>query len=371
MKLFFWFAFTTLLSSGFFGCKPADAKLGMGGAYFPKADLLEEGLVNKYYFHFKAPDSYDTATNIEYHHVRLSKPDELIFQYYDAGFELTKRRRFRFNDEHVRLIHEQDYFQKDTFLFDLSDSPYIIWKISSDHQFEKSLTRLNKKQTWKRSQRDVRDTIVLGRQAKIIEGVLEVSVDTGITRYQFTEIFAGGIGFFESIYRQQGGGYRLELVEQIPARVFQDQVAGASKRIGYINPDSVLFGAGKFELCGEFGQILDYYNGTPDAGYTGGKRGLWTAINPQLDPNALRGESGYLTFRFVVNCKGEAGWFVLEQAGLDYRKKEFDGQTIGHLSKIVASLKTWHPTVVRGKAYDAYCYLTFKLKDGEIVDLLP
>lgn len=371
MKLCSWCVAIALLSFVFFGCKPMNAQFGMGSAFFPKADALEEGLVNKYYFHYKAPDSYDTATDIEYQVVQFYKPDELIFRYYDAGFELKKIRRFKFEEKHLRLIEEKDYFLKDTFPFQLSGSPYLEWKTTGGHLFEKSVTQGKIRQTWKRSQQEARDTTVLGRPAKVISGVLEFRSDTTVTRYQFREVYTRGIGLFESVLQQPGGGSKLELVEQMPLQVFQNLADQADKRIGYIHPDSALFGAGSFQPCGDSRQILDYYNGTPDAGYTGGKRALWAAINPQVDPAALRRESGYLTFRFVVNCKGEAGWFVLEQAGLDYRKKVFDQQTIRHLSGIVAGLKAWHPTVFRGKPQDAYCYLTFKLKDGEIVDLLP
>lgn len=38
---------------------------------------------------------------------------------------------------------------------------------------------------------------------------------------------------------------------------------------------------------------------------------------------------------------------------------------------ITASLTEWEPAIHRGEPADAYAYLTYKLKDGELVELLP
>jgi len=369
MKVLFSIFVAICLSSSFYGCQSSSARLGMAEAYFPKAQLLQEGIVNKYYLHYKSADDDEVATNIEYQKLLLTAPDELEINYFDAGYELNKTRRFKFQEDQMALIQEQEYFRADTFKFTLSSSPCLHWK-GGNAESEKTVTRQNRTQHLKRTQQSIRDTLILNRPAKIIEGTLKSIVDTLVMDYRISEIFVQDMGLFEQVIKWPGGFSRLELVEQIPVQTFQKLRASAEKRIGYIDPEKVLFGAENFQPC-DRDFIIDYYNGDPDAAYTGGKRALWQSILPQLDTTALDSESGYLTFRFIVNCKGEAGWFVLEQTSLDYRKKTFDAATIRHLSDIVTTLKTWQPAMLRGQAFDAYTYLTFKLKDGEIVDLLP
>lgn len=53
------------------------------------------------------------------------------------------------------------------------------------------------------------------------------------------------------------------------------------------------------------------------------------------------------------------------------QEKQFPKETINHLYKVIAELKTWNPCVINQEPRDAYFYLTFRLKNGVIPDILP
>ncbi len=78
-----------------------------------------------------------------------------------------------------------------------------------------------------------------------------------------------------------------------------------------------------------------------------------------------------LTYRFVINCEGKAGRFIFKGYDFDYQAKEFPASTWTHLLKILLSLKAWQPCVIHSENSYSYAYLTFKIKDAEIIDILP
>jgi hypothetical protein len=168
------------------------------------------------------------------------------------------------------------------------------------------------------------------------------------------------------------GTTRLELIEQIPFKEFQQRANHGVKRVGYIDPRSVLDQGSDFKLCDKQVKVADYYNGQDKrAQYVGGKKAIWELVNQHLDKSKLFNESGYLTLRFIVNCEGEAGWFTMEEADLDFQPKRFHTETIQHFFEILYQHPNWKPCIIREEARDAYTYITFKLKDGEIIEILP
>ena len=82
-------------------------------------------------------------------------------------------------------------------------------------------------------------------------------------------------------------------------------------------------------------------------------------------------DSGYLNFRFIVNCKGEVGVYVIHKNDLDLIPKKFDEDLVGQLFKITSSLKKWQPNFMRGSERDFYMYLSYRIEDGEITEIIP
>ena len=127
----------------------------------------------------------------------------------------------------------------------------------------------------------------------------------------------------------------------------------------------------EFNLCGHERFIADYYNSTPDGQYIHGKRALLDTVFNNLDEAKMLEQNGMLIFRFVVNCEGKAGRFIVDGYDFMYQPLKFEEETIEHLYGILSKLEEWRPVVINEEARDAYFYITFKIEDGKITDILP
>jgi hypothetical protein len=137
--------------------------------------------------------------------------------------------------------------------------------------------------------------------------------------------------------------------------------------IGYINPEPAL-GDKNFKVC--YDRIFQYYNSNPNANYKYGKKELRKKLLTNF-PKGKYTDTGYLTYRFVINCQGEAGRFEINETDLHYVPIEFDEELKEFLLQQIIGLKEWTPLQFEGKPYDSYRYLTFKMINGEIAELLP
>ncbi|MFD0796083.1 hypothetical protein ACFQZJ_01315 [Maribacter chungangensis] len=138
------------------------------------------------------------------------------------------------------------------------------------------------------------------------------------------------------------------------------------QRVGYIDPDIAVFSEG-FEPCGDY--IFDYYN--PErARYGEGKNGLRKFILNNFNTNDYT-ESGYLNIRFVINCKGETGRYVLHENDLNLVPKRFNPKLKEQLLKLTLALKNWNPNVINGNKVDSYMYISYRIEDGKITEIIP
>lgn len=136
--------------------------------------------------------------------------------------------------------------------------------------------------------------------------------------------------------------------------------------VGYIDPETAL-GEKNFATCDN--EIFQYHNAVPHGGYKYGKKALRDTVRRKY--KTTPGESGYLTFRFVVNCEGKAGWYNIIENDLDLTPKHFDKELTAHLFELTQDLKEWRPLIFEDKPRDYYMYITYKLVDGEIREILP
>lgn len=121
-----------------------------------------------------------------------------------------------------------------------------------------------------------------------------------------------------------------------------------------------------FKLCNE-DQIAEYYGMNTD--YTGGKKAIKSRILNELQFLDFK-ESGLLTYRFIVNCKGEIGRFRLKATNTDLQKTEVDSKNIREMEKALSKLKNWNPAINKsGHTYDSYYVLNFKIENKKIVDI--
>lgn len=138
------------------------------------------------------------------------------------------------------------------------------------------------------------------------------------------------------------------------------------KRVAYIDPETSLLSEG-FETCGDY--IFDYYN--PDrATYSKGKNGLRNFILNNYK-NRNYSDSGYLNIRFVINCKGKAGRYVIHENDLDLNPRKFSEDLKTQLFKLTTQLKSWNPNIINGEKRDSYMYISYRIENGEITEIIP
>ena len=135
----------------------------------------------------------------------------------------------------------------------------------------------------------------------------------------------------------------------------------------YIDPEIALLNDG-FEVCNE-NFILQYYN--PErATYSKGKNELRKFVLSNYTNNNYT-DSGYLNIRFVINCKGEAGRYIIHENNLDLEPQKLNTELVNQLFKITSNLKNWNPNFVRNEYRDSYMYLSYRIENGEITEIIP
>lgn len=135
----------------------------------------------------------------------------------------------------------------------------------------------------------------------------------------------------------------------------------------YIDPETALL-SDRFEVCDE-NYILQYYN--PErATYSKSKNGLRNFIVSNYRNNNYT-DSGYLNIRFVINCKGETGRYVIHENDLNLEPTTFTTALKDQLFELTAQLKKWNPNFAHGKLRDSYMYISYRIEHGNITEIIP
>ena len=135
----------------------------------------------------------------------------------------------------------------------------------------------------------------------------------------------------------------------------------------YINPEKALLNEG-FEVCNE-DFIVQYYN-PQSATYSQGKNGLRKFIMSHYK-NENYTNSGYLNIRFVINCKGQAGRYVIHENNLDLEPTSFNKDLVDQLFNLTTELKDWNPNYTHDAFRDSYMYISYRIEHGNITEILP
>lgn len=131
----------------------------------------------------------------------------------------------------------------------------------------------------------------------------------------------------------------------------------------------------EFQLCRSDVDV-QYYSGKNDTNYQGDKEMIEKAFKEKYNPENAKNESGLIRIRFIVNCKGETDRFRVIGMDENYQKKIFDKSITEQLLRISKNLKGWMPKNFTSKtnevfSYDYYQYLIFKIKNGQLIEILP
>ena len=137
--------------------------------------------------------------------------------------------------------------------------------------------------------------------------------------------------------------------------------------VEYIDPAKASYNT-DFLVCDEH-QIYNYYN-PEKATYSKGKNKLREFIMNNYDKKSYT-DSGYLNIHFVINCNGETGRYKVYENDLNLEPYSFHPDLKTQLLELTKKLGRWNPNVIRGQKKDAYMYISYKLKNGEIIEILP
>ena len=370
--LFFIFSFACLLAT----CQPTISPLGMASDYFPPAALLRNGVLRKFYFHYTSADGYTKSTDIRYYLYRLSTDDHLEITTYDAGFEPLEHTLSSFQDHQQIVTAQEQFWQGDTFSVALLQRVLLNWQGDTARlETQTSFSGGTELKLLLRQTHQV-DSFIDKQPAKVFyqerkQHYQYSQRDDRSYQTQIRDTYLRNMGLYaRELYSEEGVG-KMELVEQMSRKTFLKRRAAAPKRVGYINPANTMDNGTAFKVCHPHERIHDYYNGDPHAGYRTGKRGLGAVFREQLDTTLLAGVSGYLTYRFVINCEGQAGRFITEEADLDFKRIEFPQQLVQHGFEILRGLTDWEAAVFGTEPIDTYAYITLKIRDGTLLEILP
>lgn len=125
-----------------------------------------------------------------------------------------------------------------------------------------------------------------------------------------------------------------------------------------------------FKVCHEDLTIPFNYGGLGLV-YEGEKKKLVETIRDKFNYPEAKGETGFITVRFIINCEGQTGRFRVIEMDLNLKPKKFDNNISNQILNITKSLDGWKSLKRREKIWDVQQYLTFKFKDGIITDILP
>lgn len=347
--------------------------------FFIPQHSINKGIINKYYVTVYPSNNSGTKTNLEYSYIKKLDDSLYIKEIYNPAFKLKSTRKFSI-DNNAREISYQQFYPTDTLTAIYSDNTtahYITFDKDTVYYSVKLKNKDSISIKIDKSTIMLKDTLVEKRPAKIIEQINTDTIFFGETlkntsRYRSRSIYVQDLGLWKSIVTTDTQLIEKVLVEQLLPKQFDTLSKHGIQRVGYIDFDNTIDAGATLVLCSSHARIFDYYNGSNDrSGFIGGKGNLKKFIDKKLDNSKLNHESGYLTFRFVINCKGQAGKFVTNEVDFDYNEKQFSKQTVMHLYDIISSIEKWKACVIRNVKKDSYFYVTFILKNGKIQDILP
>jgi hypothetical protein len=123
-----------------------------------------------------------------------------------------------------------------------------------------------------------------------------------------------------------------------------------------------------FHLC-DSSRVFQYYN--TEAYFLDNKDSLRLYFLNWFKPGDVKDPSGYVTVKFIINCSGMTGRFRLLEMDSTYQPVHFDDLITGQLLSLVKGWKNWKPPHYKGKFYDSYQYITFRIVNGKIISISP
>ena len=128
----------------------------------------------------------------------------------------------------------------------------------------------------------------------------------------------------------------------------------------------------EFKLCEQVETYPYYFNKVTYKG------GFWIIKQhyitkyPKNSFQKLKNNSGIVTIQFKVNCKGQAGDFIIKQCDLNYKPIILDEEITTHFIEETQNLKDWIPGKDEdGNNVNSYKFFSFRIKEGVLLEILP
>ena len=141
--------------------------------------------------------------------------------------------------------------------------------------------------------------------------------------------------------------------------------------IGYIDQNNSLLN-NKFKLCGD-GFIQKTYNGAGLEAYYISKKHFRDQVVEKFNKKNKYNDSGYLNFRFLVNCEGNAGWFEIIEMNLDLVESPLNKNLVYELLAFTSNSKHWNILKYKkdNTPYNYYNYISYRIENGKITEIIP
>ncbi len=138
--------------------------------------------------------------------------------------------------------------------------------------------------------------------------------------------------------------------------------------IGYIDLEKALLND-TYKLCDE-GRIYNTYSSASLKAYKGSKKRFRDHINATFNNNSFT-DSGYLNFRFLVNCEGNAGWFEIIQMNLDLEETTLNKTMVDSLFTITSNPENWEIIEYYDAPRNYYMYISYRIENGKVTEIIP
>ena len=125
-----------------------------------------------------------------------------------------------------------------------------------------------------------------------------------------------------------------------------------------------------FKLCFDT-YVYQYFNDTNGLQYQGEKYALDKIFFEKYKNQNIKGETGLVRIRFIVNCKGETDRFRIIGMNENYKPKKFNHKITKQLLQICKNLDGWKPKTIQNRNIDYYQYLIFKIHNGNLIEITP
>jgi len=148
----------------------------------------------------------------------------------------------------------------------------------------------------------------------------------------------------------------------------QNNAANYPEHVGDISFDAALDDP-SFKVCNK--EVFQYYNFGKGLQYKGEKIAIDKYFKENFEHKIQKSETGLLTIRFIVNCEGKTGLFRVEGMDTNYQPKKFNQGLESKILQLTKQMDGWIAGEFKGQKMDYYQYLTFKLEDGQLIEIMP